>query len=122
MKAKYLFVFSLLATILFQYIGTAEKLYSAVWEYDSFMHIMGGICAGSFGVWVAQKKNLGKGYYFLFAIAFSFSIGWLWELKQIYINGYNFPLSDTITDLFADTLGGIIAAVYLYKKEALRRQ
>ena len=117
LKAKYLFVSFFFLTAILQWVGVHGGLYQAIWEYDSFMHFIGGISAGSFGIWVAQLRNVEKKYFLFFAVVFSFSIGCLWELKQIYIQHYSFPVSDTVTDIIMDTLGGVAVAIYITKRK-----
>ena len=116
LKAKYLFIFFLLLTAILQWIGVRENLYKVIFEYDSFMHFIGGISAGSFGIWLAQARKIDRKYFIFWAIIFSFSIGCLWELQQAYIQHYSFPVSDTITDIVMDTLGGV-ASAFIVKKE-----
>ena len=114
MRLKLLVVFTFFVVLAGEILGVFG-LYGAIYEYDSLMHFLGGISAGSVGLlfWhylnrllkVDDRKSL-KILTISCAAFFGFFIGTLWEIAQSYnlISGYG-PLSDTLMDLTMDVLG-----------------
>lgn len=92
-------------------------LYSSLWYFDNIMHFLGGFWLGLFFFWLFYRdffpnfKNRGIIKLFLSV----FLVGLLWELYEIGVNASfardAFNLTDTISDLFYDMLGGF--SIYL---------
>jgi hypothetical protein len=117
----------LIAVFLMVAIGyyVLENYGQVFFEFDSAVHFLGGMFAGTIGMccWnflnrfmrISDKKAL-KILAVSYAVFGAFFAGALWELAQSYniIPGYG-PISDTITDLSMDILGGlIISLVYIF--------
>jgi cardiolipin synthase len=117
------------ATFLITLIGEilgGLGLYRTIFEYDSLMHFLGGLFAGSVGLlfWhylnrllkVDDRKSL-KVLTISYATFFGFFVGALWEIAQSYniISCYG-PVSDTLMDLTMDILGGLLIGFW-YTKE-----
>ncbi len=113
---------SFLIFIIFFLNFSANKFYwySSIWWFDLMMHFLGGLWLGLFFVWY-DYKNFVQLYFnkknFLHLIYFVLFIGIAWEVYEILVNiifAQNpFDFIDTFTDVVADTLGGIVAFVFL---------
>ena len=119
----------LIVTFLATAIGYCilENFGRIFFEFDSVVHFLGGMLAGSLGMvfWnqlnrflkIENEKTL-KTFLISYAGFSAFAAGALWEIAQSYkiIPGYG-PLSDTILDLVMDVLGGLLVGILHTKKE-----
>ena len=116
---KKIIVLSLIATIVSHCAGKYFGLYNQFSEYDSLMHLLGGIFAGSLGIYLAdtlKQKN-----YYLFSLSSAFVIGALWELNQRYVQKVIYPTSDIVLDMIMDVFGGIILVLILSRKSVIEK-
>ncbi len=127
-----LFVYSTL------FLGEVENYYVVYWWWDVLMHIGSAIALGFIGLGIlSEMDRKGKveakpSVLVFFAFCFVLAIGALWEIFEFSMD-YFFSLNmqksglwDTMGDLIADVLGGLISAVigyfYLVKeKKKLKR-
>lgn len=108
----------LLVTAIAQYLGKSLNLYNLIWEYDSFMHILGGMFAGSVGIYCLSFLNFSKKKFNIYAATLSSAlvIGVFWELGQRYMWSALYPFLDTIIDLIMDMAGGLLVAFYCSRR------
>ena len=106
-----------------QYLGTIMQWYGLGW-WDTFIHfISGGILAFT-GIALYERlthtktaNEISPWFIFIFTLSFATLGGVLWEIYEFSF-GYFFNVvlqadnTDTMTDLIADTLGGLIIAVW----------
>ncbi len=94
-------------------------------QFDKLAHIIGGMFAGSFGMysWLhfnrlflgfADKKTV-KIFLIFCALSSSAIVGLLWELYECYFLPPLNPLWDTICDLITDVLGGWLISFFYVK-------
>ena len=123
----------LIVILLFHAIATNFSLY---WKYrwiDIIPHIFGGIWLGSLMIWyvyfsgkVATPKSPVV-FVFLIILGAAALGGVLWEFfeflfdqfiaKKIYIDSFQAGLKNTISDLFFDLFGGLVAVLYFLKQK-----
>lgn len=96
--------------------------YYSIWYFDMPMHFLGGLWEGLFFIYVLSRKptllpSLGL---FFKVVGFVFFIGISWEFFEYYSNNYigqdPFNILDSLSDLFFDVSGGIVAYIYLMKR------
>lgn len=96
--------------------------YSIVW-FDMLMHFLGGVWVAFILLWVFPIKILSKSYFLKLILGILF-VGVSWEVFEIMFNniiaGNPFDIIDTMSDLFFDMLGGILASFYFYKRIILK--
>lgn len=93
-------------------------------QFDKLAHIIGGMFAGSFGMysWLHfnclflgfTDKKIVKVFLIFCALSSSAIVGLLWELYECYFCSL-YPLWDTICDLIADVLGGWLVSFFYIK-------
>ena len=98
-------------------------LYYSIWYFDMFMHFLGGFWVGFFFLWLLSFKNTPLDfsmkliYKIIFFVLF---IGVSWEIFEILFNNIiaqnEFNIFDTISDIFFDLSGGILAVLYFLKR------
>lgn len=112
------------------YLGEVQKFYLKFWWWDLLLHFLSAIALGIIGLVILlllyeKRKISTKPFWIsLFAFSFALSIGTLWEIFEFFIDsliGSNMQksgLTDTMTDLIIDGIGGLITAIfgYLYIK------
>ncbi|MBI4992093.1 MAG: hypothetical protein HZB99_02640 [Candidatus Harrisonbacteria bacterium] len=101
----------------------------AIWWLDMVMHFLGGLLTASlFLNFSAEYFNLlpnGNRYAnFLFIVSFVMLIGVLWEFYEYSTNYFlqtlELSLTDTLSDLFFDLVGGILGGVtYLFSQRSI---
>lgn len=94
--------------------------YSLIWYFDIVMHFLGGVWVGMFFLYVFTRgeRQISIKRLFLEVILATLVVGVLWEFYEYYlsvISGSSWDLMDTLSDMFFDFLGGIVAYGYLYK-------
>jgi hypothetical protein len=121
-KTFFVFEFLLIFFILVLHL-TAVRFYFywTYWWFDIMMHFLSGFWFTSLFLWFSNLRNKGSkrtyGSFLIVAILASLSIGILWEIFE-YTTKLTFTsgnyVSDTISDVIMDMVGGVIASVYIY--------
>jgi hypothetical protein len=107
-----------------QYLGSIRGWYGLGW-WDTFMHFISGGLLSFTAIALYERlihRSAGKGispwFVFLFAFGFATLGGVLWETYEFSADQF-FGTSmqgggntDTMTDLIADTLGGLVIAIW----------
>lgn len=110
------------------YLGSLRSFYYRFWWWDFMLHTSSGLNLGFVGFFALYFLNHEKNidmflspiFIALFAFAFAVCIGALWEIYEFSMDsllGLNMQkngLVDTMWDLIADSLGGVISAVVSY--------
>lgn len=115
-------LFSYVAGIIFlifllNLLANKLYLYSSLWYFDMIMHFLGGFWLGLFFFWLFYKDIFPdfKASFIVKLLLSVFLVGLVWELYEIVVNASFakdvFNLSDTISDLVFDMLGGF--SIYL---------
>ena len=105
-----------------QYLGTILNWYGLGW-WDTFIHFISGAILAFTGIALYERlthttyKEISPWFIFFFTLSFATFGGVLWEIYEFSIDQFfNMTLqadnTDTMTDLLADTLGGLIIAVW----------
>ncbi len=114
--------FILLAIIgLLNFIASKLYLYEFIWWIDILMHFLAGACVGMAVLLVIfyRKKfeMISNTRLIWLGILGALTIGVLWELYELYFgitmlsDGMPY-ITDTISDLLMDILGGFFGAIY----------
>ena len=114
------------------YLGELHSYYNKIWWWDIFLHTSSGIFTAFAGFLIVyikeneQPQSSGLNFLLiaLFALSFAVLSGTLWEIYEFLMDklfGLNMQrgsLTDTMTDLIADTSGGLLTSVnsYVYMK------
>jgi hypothetical protein len=105
-----------------QYFGSILGWYGLGW-WDTFMHLVSGAILAFSGIALYERlihrnagKNISPWFVFLFTLSFAALGGVLWEIYEFSSDQF-FDMtlqgggnSDTMVDLIADTIGGLIIA------------
>ncbi len=107
-----------------QYLGSICGWYGLGW-WDTFMHFISGAILAFAGIALYERmihRNAGKEisawFVFLFTLSFAALGGVLWEVYEFssdQLLGMNLQgggNTDTMTDLIADTIGGLVIAIW----------
>ncbi|MGG3468907.1 hypothetical protein ABES02_15670 [Neobacillus pocheonensis] len=107
-----------------QYLGSIRGWYSLGW-WDTFMHFVSGAILAFSGIALYERlihRNAGDEispwFVFLFTLSFAALGGVLWEVYEFSSDQFfNMTLQgggnkDTMTDLIADTVGGLAIAIW----------
>jgi len=92
--------------------------YSSMWYFDILMHFLGGLWVGLFVFWLLKIKDISFSSVskILFGVLI---IGALWEIFEIVVNNLiaknTFNVTDTVTDLIMDMIGGVVSIFYFSK-------
>lgn len=110
-------------------VGEGLRLNYTFSHFDKILHVIGGVVAGWLAlIWTARNAKLESGFArVIISVALVVLIGVLWEFAEYYwdnIVAIQWPflapyfggggLSDTISDLLCDLVGGAIAAVAVF--------
>ncbi|MEH7106677.1 hypothetical protein [Bacillus sp. JJ1764] len=107
-----------------QYFGSIRGWYGLGW-WDTFMHFVSGAILAFAGIALYERlihRNAGAHispwFVFLFTLAFAALGGVLWEIYEFSCDQF-FGMTlqgggntDTMTDLIADTVGGLVIAIW----------
>ncbi|WHY65271.1 hypothetical protein [Neobacillus sp. SuZ13] len=107
-----------------QYLGSILGWYGLGW-WDTFMHLISGAILAFSGIALYERlihRNAGDKispwFVFLFTLSFAALGGVLWEIYEFSSDQF-FDMTlqgggnkDTMTDLIADTIGGLLIAVW----------
>lgn len=106
-----------------QYLGTIRNWYGLGW-WDTFVHFISGAILSFTAIalferltHVKMNKEISPWFIFLFTLSFATLGGVIWEIYEFSVSYFfNMVLqannTDTMTDLIADTLGGLIVAIW----------
>jgi hypothetical protein len=107
-----------------QYLGSILGWYGLGW-WDTFMHVVSGAILAFSGIALYERlihRNAGDKispwFVFLFTLSFAALGGVLWEIYEFSSDQlFNMTLQgggnkDTMTDLIADTIGGLVIAMW----------
>jgi hypothetical protein len=111
------------------YLGELRNFYYRFWWWDTMLHTFSGIILGFSGlvlIYIINKNEkidfyLSPLFISIFAFTFAVTIGVLWEVFEFFMDstfGLNMQKSglvDTMWDLIADAIGGMIAGIYGYQ-------
>lgn len=97
--------------------------YSAISYFDMFMHFLGGFWLGLFFLYLFPTKE-NYSIFILKMLLFILLIGVGWEVFEILVNDVlvknPFNYLDTISDIFFDLFGGVMAGLYFFKRIVLQ--
>lgn len=107
-----------------QYLGSLRGWYGLGW-WDTFMHLISGAILAFSGIALYERlihRNAGDEispwFVFLFTLSFAAFGGVLWEIYE-FSSDQLFGMTlqgggnkDTMTDLIADTIGGLVIAIW----------
>ncbi|MEW9094193.1 MAG: hypothetical protein AB2417_03835 [Clostridiaceae bacterium] len=109
------------------YLGTLNNFYKFTW-WDTMLHLVSGTILGLLGIVIMNNlndaiviKSLNPKFIFLYIISFVLLCGVLWEIYEFsadIILGMDMQgslltgVGDTMEDLIADLVGGVISAIY----------
>lgn len=115
----------ILFLLLIQILATKFFWYYSMWYFDMPMHFLGGLWSGLFLIWLLSYKDLSNEpkVKLIFKILFGvLLIGIGWEVFEFSANNFFArdlfvanPL-DSISDIFFDLSGGVVAILYYLKK------
>jgi len=119
-------VFKLLSFVLFvlailHFLGVKFYLDWVYSWYDMVLHFLGGVAVGLFAIWVFEHisgYNLWTNIRILiWGLVMVLTVGVLWEIFEIYVGFTDFGdgmqyVTDTISDLVLDSVGGILGLIY----------
>jgi len=93
--------------------------YSSIWYSDIIMHFLGGLWLGLFSIYLFSIKDSSfKSILKIFFVVLL--IGISWEIFEILIDKFitqnSFNFLDTMSDIFFDVLGGLLAVWYFIKQ------
>ena len=122
---RYTLVFSLLLSILLSFLfrlAIEHNLFWTLWWYNSMMHFLGGLSVGFLLFWFAEVLgaryvHISKSAFILFSV---FSIGFAWEIFELYLGlpanpVLSYPV-DTFKDLILDVLGPALVLALVSRK------
>ncbi len=119
----------ILVILFFSTLATFYSSFWQIWWFDIVMHLLGGIWAGLFFLYLfsARKQVFNDSNFILNllgAISFAALVGVIWEIYEFSFDQLiamprslvlsQPSLNDTIKDLFNDLTGGFIAATYYW--------
>ncbi|WP_246582860.1 hypothetical protein [Clostridium mobile] len=109
------------------YLGTLNNFYKFTW-WDTMLHLISGVILGLLGIVVMNNlnnptvvKSLNPKFIFIYIISFVLLCGVLWEIYEFagdIVLGMDMQgslltgVGDTMIDLIADLVGGVISALY----------
>ncbi|MCP3762732.1 hypothetical protein NLX67_10055 [Domibacillus sp. A3M-37] len=118
-----LIVFYFLFLLGSQYFGSILGWYGLGW-WDFFLHVMSGVLLAFAGIALYERfvhrragKEISSWFVFLFTLSFAVLGGVVWEIYEFSMDQF-FGMTlqgggnkDTMLDLIADTIGGIVIAL-----------
>jgi hypothetical protein len=105
---------------MFHFLAIHFHFYWTVWWYDIGMHVFGGFIAALIFLFLFQAQYQSRLSLLIISISAALIVGIAWEIFE-YITGVTFTteaayIPDTVTDLFDDLAGGLIAYMTVYPK------
>lgn len=125
-KSKAAYISILCFIMLAMYFGNVLSFYTYIPHYDKVLHFISGMIIGILGLIIysyftkenIENMNVKFSVFFLFIFITSLAGIWeIWEFSTDKIFGLNSQfnsLNDTMTDIIAGTVGGLITLVYVY--------
>lgn len=105
------------------FIANKFYWYYSIWWSDMLMHFLGGFWLGLVCIWLLSfvKIPVEIDYYLIFKVfLWVLIVGVLWEVFEFYFINYiaqnQFNILDTISDIFFDLSGGMLAIFYFIKR------
>lgn len=123
-KAAYISILSFI--MLAMYFGNVLNFYTYIPHYDKVLHFLSGMIIGVLGLIIysyftkENLKNMNIKFAMFFIFIFITSLAGIWEIwefstdKIFGLQSQLNSLNDTMTDIIAGTIGGIITLVYVY--------
>lgn len=107
------------------FLGALARFYDRVPFWDKMLHFQSGLILGATGyvlIYVLNEHkrwrlNLSPGFISIFAVAFSLSIGAVWEMVEFMLDSIQGGMywqdsnTDTMWDLIADLTGALIVSI-----------
>lgn len=113
-----------------QFAGLYYEIWKQIEWWDTAIHFLGGLWVGGMTLWfLVQGKNSHLRVFYIACVAFggAFIIGFGWEIYEVIVSkmlDLALPsdyVRDTLTDLGADSAGGLLAALlYLITRAEVR--
>ncbi len=104
-------------------LATIFSLYWRIRWLDMPMHFLSGFWIGSVALWFLLQNTRNRYLsVFLISVGAVFIIGSLWELFEFNVNPIVYMavqngVTDTVSDMTFDIIGGVVASVYfMFKK------
>jgi len=115
-----------------QYLGSILGWYGLGW-WDTFMHFISGAILAFSGIALYERlihraagHDISPWFVFLFTLSFPAFGGVLWEVYEFSCDQF-FGMTlqgggntDTMTDLIADTLGGLVIAIWSFIRTKIK--
>ncbi|MEH7120229.1 hypothetical protein V7128_22815 [Neobacillus vireti] len=115
-----------------QYLGSILGWYGLGW-WDTFMHFISGAILAFSGIALYERlihraagQDISPWFVFLFTLSFAACGGVLWEVYEFSCDQF-FGMTlqgggntDTMTDLIADTLGGLVIAIWSFIRTKIK--
>lgn len=112
------------------FLGTANHFYTRFWWWDKMLHSFSGVIFANLGYLIAmflqnrekRSSGLNRILIALFSFCFSVASGAVWEIYEFSMDEIfgtlyqGVGITDTMTDIIADTLGALVFALYLFFK------
>lgn len=123
-KAAYILVTTFI--ILSMYFGNVLNFYTYIKNYDKVLHFLSGIIISLLSIIVycyftqEDIENINKRFLMFFSIIFITSLAGLWEIWEFStdrifgLQAQCNSLIDTMLDMIAGTIGGIISLILIY--------
>jgi hypothetical protein len=115
-----------------QYLGSIKGWYGLGW-WDTFMHFVSGAILAFSGIALYERlihraagHEISPWFVFLFTLSFASLGGVLWEVYEFSCDQlFGMTLQgggnkDTMTDLIADTSGGLVIAIWTFVRTKLK--
>ena len=124
---NWLYILTLVFVYMASPLGSIMNFYRTIGPYDKIVHFFSGILIGAFGYFIVTKLLPGTDKKIRLVVAmftFLFASGGagLWEIFEFTTDilaggGMQRGMVDTVTDMIAGNLGGILAGFYVYFKK-----
>lgn len=107
------FIFSL------NFLANKFYWYSSISYFDMIMHFLGGFWVGLLALYIFEPSRIYfKSIFHVLLLVFFIGVGW--EVFEIFVDKVvtqnSFNLTDTLSDMFFDLLGGVFAIFYFIKR------
>lgn len=122
-----LVVFLVMIAVVNGFAGVYHWYWTMRW-FDMPMHFAGGMWLAGFGAWWQYRRHGIIPRRFLpilgMCLVYALSIGLLWEVYEAIVSfltvGHMNAISDTLSDLFFDILGGTTVAILVFVRAKLK--
>ncbi len=125
-RALHVAAFLVVGVFVLNLLATYLHLYWVFSWFDMLMHFLGGVAAGYLVYIILYKKasslQQDSPVLFIFLIVGgTLVIGFLWEILEVVLDTFFRSqlapaLSDSLSDLFFDALGGMVAGLWVFRK------